>query len=130
MEFTIGQRIKEILTEKGVTQTSFADKIGMSRRNLERFFKNKDISIRQLVDASEILDYDFVSEYLQNNGTNYGQNLMQEPVVMYERSLPQNKNEITVQLTIKGDVTLVSKYFPEILSKLKRETDNYGLTIA
>jgi len=130
MEFTIGQRIKEILIEKGVTQTYFADRIGMSRRNLERFFKNKDISIRQLVDASEILDYDFVSEYLQNNGTTYGNSFAQETGTIYEVNRPQNKNEITVQLTIKGDVTLVSKYFPEIVSKLKRETDTYGLTIA
>lgn len=129
MEFTIGQRIKEILTEKGVTQTSFADKIGMSRRNLERFFERKDISIKQLIDASKILDHDFVSEYLKESGTLYGSDSSLNEKVQYV-DINQSKNDITVQLTIKGNVTLISKYFPEMLSKIKREADTYGLTIA
>lgn len=129
MEFTIGQRIKEILTEKGVTQTSFADKIGMSRRNLERFFERKDISIKQLIDASKILDHDFVSEYLKESGTRYGSDSSLNEKVQYV-DINQAKNDITVQLTIKGNVTLISKYFPEMLSKIKREADTYGLTIA
>lgn len=131
MKFPIGQKIKEVLQKSGITQVYFADNIGMSRRNLDRFFDKDDISIKQLVKASEILNYDFVSEYLEdtsyrtNPDSQFYNKLISEPTSSYK-----TKKEITVQLNLKGDISLVSKYFPEILDVVRREAESRGLTIA
>jgi len=96
----------------------------MSRRNFEKFFEREDIPIHQLVKASEVLNYDFVSEYLGHS--EYPFNKMVKEEVNYEKT---KKDEITVQLNIKGDITLVSKYFPEMLDIVKREANTRGLKI-
>lgn len=209
----IGNKIKEILLEKGITQTYFADKLGMSRRNLDRFFSKNDISINQLRKASEVLDYDFISEfmdssYLENERisevpigrlikeklqeSGYKQREFAEMMCMSLRNLsyfldrtdmpismiirassilkkdfikdyldlyaekngaiypseyntdklnieevlnkyihqnPTEKDQITVQLNLKANITIISKYFPELLYILKKEASQRGISI-
>ncbi|WP_169305719.1 helix-turn-helix domain-containing protein [Sphingobacterium alkalisoli] len=129
MKFVIGEKIKEKVEEKGVTQKAFASAIGMTTRNLERFFERSDISINQLVKASEFLNYDFVSLYLENtaNGKNIPF-LAKENSQQYKPEI--RSSDISIQINIAGDVQLISKHFPDLLSKLKKEAEERGLHLA
>lgn len=125
MNLPIGQKIKEVLRKSGITQVYFADQIGMSRRNLERFFERDDISINQLIKASEILNYDFVEDFLNNS------KYQKKGSTSLNISNDSRKsiNEISIQLHIKGEISLISKNFPELLNILKKEAERRGLSI-
>lgn len=136
---SIGQIVKKTWQESGLSQKEFADEMNMSVRNLQYLFEKTDIHISQLARASAVLKKDFISDFLSLPATDskydyskvYSQkaDMVEEVLVKY---MPEKKpkNEITVQLTIKGEISAVSKYFPEIVKKIKIETDAYGLTIA
>lgn len=124
MDFVIGEKIRQKVEERGVTQKAFANAIGMTSRNLERFFERKDISINQLVKASEFLNFDFVTLFLKNHSS--GKKL---PIIVNETSVQSNHNQldlISIQLNIKGDVNNISKNLPELIKKVKKEAENFG----
>lgn len=58
----IGQRIKEVIREKGVTVTWVAKQIPCERTNLYNIFSRKDVSAGMLMRLSLILDHDFFKE--------------------------------------------------------------------
>lgn len=58
----IGQRIKEIVKERGITVVAFARLIPCSRENVYRVFKNDNIDILQLKRISQVLDHDFFKD--------------------------------------------------------------------
>lgn len=127
MDFVIGEKIRQKVEERGVTQKAFANAIGMTSRNLERFFERKDISINQLVKASEFLNFDFVSLFLKNHSA--GRKL---PIMVNEPSIDSNHKQIdiiSIQLNIKGDVNNISKNLPELIKKVKKEAENVGLLL-
>jgi len=129
MEFVIGEKIREKIEEKGVTQKAFANAIGMTTRNLERFFERSDISIKQLVKASEFLNFDFVTLYLSNSPA--GKKLPFFAKEQAETYIPSiNQNEISIQVNIKGELDLISKNLPELLKKIKKEAEDRGLHLA
>jgi|GEM_PF-878723 len=137
----IGQILKKSWQESGLSQKEFADKMDMSVRNLQYLFEKEDIHISQLALASAVLQKDFISIYLKlpkkdaNKNYDYSKiyspstNLLHEGAQKYS-PIPKTSNEINVQISIKGDFTIMSKYFPDLISKIKREAESYGLTIA
>lgn len=58
----IGQRIKEVLKERGITVVAFARSIPCSRENVYRIFKNDNIDIHQLKRISKVLEHDFFKD--------------------------------------------------------------------
>lgn len=58
----IGQRIKEVVKERGITVVTFARSIPCSRENVYRIFKNENIDIFLLKRISHVLDYDFFKD--------------------------------------------------------------------
>ena len=63
----IGQEIKKILDEKHISAAKFADMIHCSRRNAYDIFSNGSMDIKRLKHISELLDYDFVALFVQDN---------------------------------------------------------------
>ena len=58
----IGQRIKEVFNERGITVVSFARSIPCSRENVYRIFKNDNIDILQLKRIGQVLHHDFFKD--------------------------------------------------------------------
>lgn len=134
----IGDILKESWQTSGMSQKEFADKMNMSVRNLQYLFEKNDIHISQLAKASSVLKKDFIKEFLEleerEKGVSYPSEYNQDILLLeevIEKYLPhqptQPKNELSVQVNIKGDFTLVTKYFPELMSSFKREAEKYGL---
>ena len=55
----IGQQIKIVIEQKGITITEFAKRINKSRENVYSIFTRKTIDTGLLTVISEVLDYDF-----------------------------------------------------------------------
>lgn len=58
----IGERIKEVFKERGITVVAFARSIPCSRENVYRIFKNENIDILQLMRIGKVLEHDFFKD--------------------------------------------------------------------
>lgn len=58
----IGQRIKEVFKERGITVVAFARAIPCSRENVYRIFKNNNIDILLLKRIGQVLNHDFFKD--------------------------------------------------------------------
>ena len=67
MDFIIGAEIKKMLRKRGLTNIAFAEKMNMEERNLYHFFKKEALDVDQLLQASQILDFDFLDLYIKNS---------------------------------------------------------------
>lgn len=126
MEFMIGNEIKKLVKKRGLTNKAFAEKMDMEERNLYHFFKKKQIDLDQLLKATQVLDYDFVSLYIKNskfsgylNKTVTSENNLTSP--------PQPKVSFTVN--ILGGFEKITEELPEIMKILKSETEARGLQL-
>lgn len=126
MNYKIGDAIRKKIEEKGMTFVSFADKFGISDRNLQYVFKRDDISMQQITRASQILDYDFVNEYLEAlKSAGKGHWIAKEPEVDYGLK-PAG---ISTSLTIVGNADNYYKNFPDLLKTLIEETKKHGFIL-
>lgn len=126
MNYNLGEEIRKKIVEKGTTFKAFADKFGISDRNLQYVFKKADLPISQIIRASEILDYDFLADYLANRKPKYNkvENIdseMNEPKPTYTTK----SNKISINLTIAGDTLAIEK-FPMMLKKLREDVKEFG----
>ncbi len=136
----IGELLKAAWQESNLSQKDFADQMDMSVRNLQYLFEKNDIHISQLIKASAVLKKDFIKDYLEimkiNKGIEYPSEynsdklVVQEVLEKYYPNKQEKRNVATVQLNIKGEISLLSQFFPEILDIVKREAEARGLTIA
>lgn len=58
----IGNRIKEVLKERGMTVTDFAESLSCNRQNVYKIFDKHDINTDLLMRISIILNYNFFTE--------------------------------------------------------------------
>ena len=58
----IGNRIKEVLKERGMTVTEFSQSLSCNRQNVYKIFDKHDINTDLLMHISIILDHDFFGE--------------------------------------------------------------------
>lgn len=126
MNYVIGEAIRKKIQEKGMTFVSFADRFGITDRNLQHFFKKSDISLQQITRASQILDYDFVKEYFLELKKDGKQLLtLEEPAQEY-----QTKEEhISTCLTIVGSPVNFYSNFSELLKLIISEAKKKGFTL-
>ena len=55
--------IRDVMNEKDISVTEFAEKIGMVRQNTYKVFNKKHLDTELLLKISEVLSYDFFAEY-------------------------------------------------------------------
>lgn len=125
MDYVIGEKIRSVILQKGITFRSFADRFGMTDRNLQNFFKRNDISIDQLKRASEILEYNFINDYLAN--TKGGEKLLN--IDSGNDAKPKDFTTMIFSLTICGLPSHFEK-FPELLSVTKKTAERLGFKLA
>lgn len=128
MGFTIGEEIRKKIEERGITNVSFAEKMGIGERNLYHFFKKTEIPLDQLIDASNVLDFDFIELYLKNSvkklksPTSY----FEESAVEYKKTAAK-KHEISLTVNIFGELSQITHAFPEFLQVIEKEARERGL---
>lgn len=66
----IGHEIRKVLDEKHISAVKFAEMIHCSRRNAYDIFRNGNMDVKRLQQISELLDYDFVALFVQDNSIN------------------------------------------------------------
>jgi transcriptional regulator with XRE-family HTH domain len=66
MDYLLGEEMRKIILLKGMTFKTFADRLGISDRNLQNFIKRNDFLTEQLKRASKILEHKFIDYYLAN----------------------------------------------------------------
>ena len=59
----IGEKIKFLIKQKGMTVTEFSKRINYSRRNVYTIFSKSSIDTSILKRIGEVLEYDFFSYY-------------------------------------------------------------------
>ncbi len=59
----IGNKIKSIVSKKGMTVSEFSRRIHKSRENVYSIFKRKTIDTGLLTTISKVLEYDFFQYY-------------------------------------------------------------------
>lgn len=128
MSFTIGEEIRKKIEERGITNVSFAEKMGIGERNLYHFFKKNDIPLDQLVEAGYILDFDFIKHYLQNSPKKEKvlPTYLNEPSVGYQKS-EKGIHEISLTVNIFGELSKITQSFPELLAVIDKEARDRGL---
>lgn len=58
----IGKRIKNVLVERGMTVSQFADSIPCTRENAYKIFQKNNINTGLLLSICKILKYDFFAD--------------------------------------------------------------------
>src|SRR5690606_41938776 len=111
MDFVIGEEIKKRVRKKGLKNKAFADLMNMEERNLYHFFKKEVMDVDQLLEASKILDFDFLTLYIKNSKfKDYVEELgkppmpksLSEPVEPYKF-----EEQISFSLTVQGSFDAV-----------------------
>lgn len=63
MTVHIGNKIKAVVTKKGMTVSEFGRRINKSRENVYSIFKRKSIDTALLTSIGKVLEYDFFQYY-------------------------------------------------------------------
>lgn len=128
MSFSIGEEIKKKIEEKGITNVAFAEKMGIGERNLYHFFKKNEIPLDQLIDASNVLDFDFIELYLKNSTKKLKSPsiYVEEPASEYKKTSVK-KHEISLTVNIFGELSQITHAFPELLQVIEKEARDRGL---
>jgi transcriptional regulator with XRE-family HTH domain len=137
MDFIIGAEIKSVLKESRMKNAEFAEAMNMEERNLYHFFKKTELTLDQLLKASQVLDYDFVSLYLNNKRglpkyRNYSLKEDQEiaPGAHESSQDYEKKRQISFSVNILGEIDRLQKEFPAFLEEIQRAAEARGLRLA
>ena len=134
MDFIIGAEIKKLVRKRGITNKAFAEKMNMEERNLYHFFKKETLDVDILLQASEILDFDFLELYIKNSKfKNYSFNRQNNTLVQPHKSgepVEEVKNQISFSINLKGDFDKVSQEMSNFLQLVKKEAELRGFKLA
>lgn len=134
MDFIIGAEIKKLVRKRGITNKAFAEKMNMEERNLYHFFKKETLDVDILLQASEILDFDFLDLYIKNSKfKNYSLNRQNTPLIQPKKNgehVEDSKNQISFSINLKGDFDMVSQEMSNFLQLVKKEAEQRGFRLA
>ena len=138
MNAPFGEKIKVVWKTSGLSQKEFAEKLKMSLRNAQHLFERNDFSIHQLITISQVLNTDFVKMYLEefkethDYPTSDGDTdkTQLDDVIQKILAKTNSKNEINIQINLRGELTTVTQNFPDLLRAIKKEATARGLSIA
>ena len=122
MDYHLGEEIRKVILQHGMTFKTFADRFGMTDRNLQNFFKRNDFSIDQLKRASEILEHNFINEYLSH--VKGGDKLLN----ISTESKPKDYINLSFTVTISGLQSQFEK-FPELLKSTRLKAESLGFKV-
>ncbi|WP_295711269.1 hypothetical protein [Mucilaginibacter sp.] len=119
----IGKILQEKLKEPGMPSVKdFADMLGTTTRTLYNVFnKASELSIDQVIKASEILKFDILSAYLRSKDKSW---ILKEP----EGSYKQDKRTITINLTIHAEESSL-KELPNFYKDVDELASRIGLRL-
>lgn len=136
MNTVFGELIRKEWRNSGIPQKEFAKMLSMSLRNAQNLFERDDFSITQLMEISKVLKKDFVGLYLlekkyplQDIPGDSPQSFSDQ-IEEYIKTKKEEPNQVNVQINLKGDLNTISKHFADLLLKIKKEAEEYGITIA
>lgn len=109
----IGQKIKGILLERGISNVSFAKKFGTSSQNMGKLLAKDEWNSTNLLIAAKALSIP-VSELLYDN-TNASQ--MEEPSIPYVKHTEKRIDDLKLKLAF---CEKENKYLQEINELLRR----------
>lgn len=119
----IGKILQEKLNEPGSpTVQDFAGLLGISVRKVYHLYKGEaDLTINEVVKASEILKVDLISEFLRSQNKLW---LLKEPSENYR---PQQK-EVSITLHLSAGIK-DTENFPELLDEINGIVTKHGFRL-
>ncbi|CDS92744.1 conserved hypothetical protein [Sphingobacterium sp. PM2-P1-29] len=134
MDFVIGTEIKKIIRERGMTNRAFADKMNMEERNLYHFFKKETIDLDVLLQASQVLDFNFLELYIKNSKFRKHSEIFNAtaPISVSEEqgSYIKKSNQISFSIHLKGDFNKVTAEMSNFLQLVKKEAEQRGFELS
>lgn len=132
MSFVIGEEIRKKVRSKGLKNKAFAELMNIEERNLYHFFKKELLDIDQLLQASKVLNYDFVNLYIQNSKFSdyFGDSTTKNQQSNTLPDLATSTNQISFSFTVKGSMESVQKEISSFLKSIQQEAESRGLSIA
>ncbi|WP_429384939.1 hypothetical protein [Mucilaginibacter sp. UYCu711] len=113
----VGTLIKNKLLERKIVLKRFGEHMGLSERNLQYFWKRDDITLRQIIRASEFLDEDLTQHYIP---------------AKWKGKLTVDEIDDSIQFKILVEISGDSealKMLPALLKQFREEAKQYGLII-
>ncbi|MGA6117177.1 hypothetical protein [Sphingobacterium anhuiense] len=134
MDFIIGAEIKKMLRKRGLTNIAFAEKMNMEERNLYHFFKKEALDVDQLLQASQILDFDFLDLYIKNSKFKQYSKKFVDPhhisVSEEQEVYKKSSNQISFSIHLKGDFNKVAEEMSNFLQLVKKEAEQRGFELS
>jgi len=120
--YPFSSKVKQLTKQKDLTLLALGEQIGRSERWVQKIDKLEDISVGYVVKISEVLDFDFMSDYyawLKRESPD-ALPMLSEPSDVY-----RSGNDITITVTMRGNI----KKAGEMLQKIKATADGEGFKI-
>lgn len=136
-EQTLGEKIKNLIKEKGYTVTEFAQKVNCSRRTLYEIFKKDSIEVDLLMRISKVLNYNFFNELNNEYQKEIGKEVVSNQTPYLSFSFFQQKKEEPKESdleTPEDEVTINSIYELQRktlfgISKINKKLDQISQTL-
>lgn len=100
----IGNKIKSVLKEKGLSISEFARRINTSRENIYGIFKRHTLDTGQLLRINEVLGHDFFQYY----GSKEIISVVNEDAAVYKTSISKAKLFLIIK-TLKQELETANK---------------------
>lgn len=87
----IGKKIQEVFDERGMTQSTFAERVGVHRNTVKNIFDQASVDTQLLSSISKILTFDFfawLSEEFLKSKAGKALSSVSEPAAAYVRKPP------------------------------------------
>lgn len=111
----IGQKIKEIITKRGMTKTEMAKRLNMSSSNVHKIFLRKSIDAELLKRIGEKLEFDFFACYrLDNDKLTISQET--ETTSYFEKLKKKYEDKIT---TLNNEISYLKEINEMLREKIK-----------
>jgi plasmid maintenance system antidote protein VapI len=124
MQEHIGKILQDKLNEEGMPSVKdFATLVNITSRTLYNIFKgSSEMTLPQVIKASEILKFDLISQYLKVNDK---LNLLHDPPGEYRGK----KKAVTVSVQLCGDMTSMDN-FPSMIKEVNQIVLKHGFRVS
>lgn len=109
----IGEKIKEVVEQKGISKSELGRRLNMSATNVHKIFKRETIDTGLLQNLASILEFDFFVYYLSSSKTAEGLAVYRRPEIP-SNQIKELQKEIEVLLK-------ENKYLKEINDLLREK---------
>ncbi|WP_104384692.1 helix-turn-helix transcriptional regulator [Sphingobacterium sp. HMA12] len=122
MKINIGQIIKRVATEQGISQKQLGDKINKTKQGVASIYRRSTIDIELLKEIALVLNHDFLSYYYQDAPFKVFKEL---EVSNWEQKVDDLNEQINLKDILLGKneeiLLLQRKYIAELEQKLGKK---------